>query len=833
MNTHQRIALLQRRTAEDVALLEAWLARDGARAGVATRALAGVLSRAERGQEVLRAALARPPVVGVVPADPRATEGFVGRLLERSARESRPQVTRHPRVLTTQLLARVGDGTAATALRLTAGAAPPPTDGHSVQLRLMSFTDAAYVLAQAAAWVWPEDLARPLDLGALRQLYADVGRSISTARTPGVSSRDIHALRERIEAAWPDAPFVRELAAHGYWSDLADVVGHLPAAARISALSLLWGARPELTARATLLNDALSRLGYAVEVSCTSDTLLGSGFAAPPLGTSSAMVRLGCAADDVVQTVGRLGHRSTVSRAALSVLVLEVVLPGAGPPLPRQPTADLVVFPPVPVRDAPSRGARDGAIGPALVRGKADVVLGAAIGTQDVTALVTVVGPATAGDDTLVEPIAAWIDRTQGTTPEARESAPTGIFVVAPASLAQHASSPRDAAADAVAAAIVGGIGADQAWPREWTPGEAFSNVHWYDDGGRSPVLEPSRPLRLDPTAPEEAGAASRPAIVERRWPLSLARFAAEAHPARWASDGGIDAIADAVAAVCRPEDRADQIRRRLAGIRRDLRARLLRRGANSDAGEVAALRHRAAVALQTRLRSGARAGRLGVVLASLSLRPGEARALAGKAARHEGGDVAGWQTVAPDGTGSELDMDQRFAADVIAYWCAALQSRVQCPSLARAAGIPERYLSDLADEVALAAERCDLVHELALELGRGRSDGWVAASPAALAATASMFVSTFLERLAVPGATGAARARIEHQPIARSPLALRSAVDPRTPPPPLSRIWPDGLRTLVDANAAPGLVRPLAETTPELIGAFAPSPLDSMETGL
>jgi hypothetical protein len=40
-------------------------------------------------------------------------------------------------------------------------------------------------------------------------------------------------------------------------------------------------------------------------------------------------------------------------------------------------------------------------------------------------------------------------------------------------------------------------------------------------------------------------------------------------------------------------------------------------------------------------------------------------------------------------------------------------------------------------------------------------------------------------------------------------------------------------LRTLVDANAAPGLVRPLAETTPELIGAFAPSPLDSMETGL
>lgn len=834
MNDHQRIGLLLRRSAEDVALLEAWLARDGARAGAATRALGGVLSQADRELELLRSALARPPVVGVVPADPRAACDFVGRLLERSAREARAQGPPHSRDITAHLVARIGDGTAATALRLPAVAPPPAADGHPVQLRLMSFADVAYLLARVAAWGWPEDLARPLDLDALRDVYTDVGRSISTARTPGLSSRDIHALRERIEAAWPDAPFVRELAACGYWSDLAEVVGHLPAAARISVLSLLWGARPELTAHATRLHDGLSRLGYAAEVSCASDTLLGIGSAAPPLGTSSAMQRLASAGDDVVRTVGRLGHRSTVSRAVLSVLALEVVLPGSGHPLPRQPAADLVVFPPVPVRDAPCPGARAAAIGPALVRAKAELVLGAAIGTHDVTALVAVIGPDASGDDTLADPIAEWIDRAQGTTPEARGNAPTGIFVVAPASLAARATSGRGASADAVATAIVDGIGADHAWPREWTPGEPFSNVHWYGDGGRSPIVEPTLSSSLDLTPSDRAGATSLSAYDERRRPRTLSETAAETVPiGRWASDSGIGAIADAIAALARPEDRADQIRRRLVGIRRDLRGRLMRRGLESDADEVAAFRRRAAIALKTRLRSSARAGRLGALIGTLSLQPGEARALAGKVARQGAGDGPGWQTVTPDGTGSEVAMDQRFAADVIAHWSAALHRRAQCPSLARAAGIPERHLSDLADELALAADRYDLVNELATELHRGRADRWSPASPAALAATASMVVSTFLERLAPPGTTGTLRSRNALPAIATSPLVPRAAVDARIAAAPLSSTWPAGVRALVDANAAIGRDRPLAETTPELAGAFAPSPLESMETGL
>lgn len=864
MNPRQSLALAVRQSTEQTAAARAWLDRQVGRDGPDRSGLRQALDFISGDLDLVQQAIDRPPVAGFIQASGTGQPALIERIL--SARGVRGADAEGPRRdLAGAVLATERSGGACAAARFSASAPPAGPDGFPVHLDLLGIADVAAILAMAYHAIVPDAREALPERARIAAVYDEAGRNLTAATIPGLTARDVLALGDHLSSLLPDSPALDLLTAYGYWDDLAEVASHLPAADRLSALSLLWGEHPGITRLAGELIEALSRVGFGTEIFCPREALVeqggGSGWPAPhprSILATATLLGFGDEADGQVRLVGLFGHRTTLPRATLAALAsrLTVVLPA--PPFAGAPTTDLLAFPSLAPAQPPWRlppAEERPRLLAAFARAKAAHLLERACRRHELTSLVVSMDPEAEADDALAPTLSAWIDLTQGATPAQRETSRTGLIVVATRTTGPEPSGRADRTDPAAAwrasleAALTEGIGGGLEWPSEWVPGQPFAGILLFQHEATRPS-----PGSLLPAVSVPADRHQGAKLLVRAAAAPdgrLARVASDADALEHAlasSDGGAGRIADAVAAVSGPAEKLRHLRRQVAGLRRALRAHLGRLGAGDDPDEAAYWRRQMAIVIDNRLGAVSARGRIGLLLEMLGI--GEAQLAAmfwqgrvrpaldgtgsdGKAFARGAGQ---WALSPPEAGGRARPVPEELAgiaARAIAAWSIAMRHKARSPRLAHEIGLSPSLLAQVVDEIVLGAERLGLERRLRSVLDQGFVGGATRDPELLVASSAGAVVNGFLARLdmessAAAGAIAVARNRIR-------PSALRDAGDARPagarPSKPLSTAWCEALARLIEGNVAAAEIGPSRTLVPELSGAMALVPLDNVET--
>ncbi len=886
MTPRQKLALDLRQTLEHTASVADWIASRRNTVGPATASLSQYLASLNADLGLIQQALDRPPALAILAGGGIDLPTLVGQIVAHAAQG--PDVEKRSRGAAAALMPGERAGGHLAVLRFSASAAlAAGPDEFPVAVNLLGLADIAAILVSCYYTIVPGARARAPDHQRLATVYADAGRSLSSATIPGLTDRDVSDLRENLAIAHPDSPALKVLSAHGYWEDLAAVAGHLPAAERLSVLALLWGEHAGLTRIAGQLSDALSRTGNVTEIFCPREALVhrasASGWPAPhPLSILAANTLLGLAdeADEPVRIVGRFGQRSALTRSVLSALAAEVTLPVPPPLLGLAPETDLLVFPPIaaphdfvlPAATAMSRAPSlpQPSLLRAFARAKAMHLLEQAIRRHELTSLLVAVDPDSPADDVLAAPIAGWIAHAQGPTAAARETNSPQLFIAAVRTLVVEERAHDPTAADEaargwgtrLASTLVDSIGGGFGWPLEWVPGQPFDNLYLHQQAS---TLRPAFPA-------ERATSMADPSEMRMGAKLMLRAVASMARHLRHlpheiatlehalaSTDGGLSLILEASIPLSDASQKHRQLRRRLAVARSSLHARIGPLVTNDADEDAIQWRRRAGTMLQYRVSGLAQRRQLGLLLDALSireselecaywrLRSGVARTPAHTSAATSYG-LKAWSSDLPETTVARPDAQEltALASSAIDTWCNAMHWTARSSRLAHELRLSSLLLDRIVGELTEGADRSGLGRRLRAVLDQAFSAGPSRQPERLFASCASAVINDFLARLSldavatVPSGGRAASPRTTTAygtSLARGPDPAISSHRPRpmlvqalSASRPLSKIWPDALAALIDGNiaavghgSAPGLPT-------ELASRLAPSPFDILE---
>lgn len=819
MTPSQAINLDVRQAVDRLAQIRAWLDRPRTALAPCQRALRDALDDIGTGYQSLDQVIDAQPVIAVlcdhrelatrvVSALTRAEPADSGGCGGEERRAGAPGGACDPgeqeaEILRRLLLGAIGSEPILAAVRCISSELQVAPRAYPFALGLIGLADMAAILVRMHQGMhdhaWQAGGAGGA-LARLQQVREDVGRRVQPASYPGFTEAQVSELRSMIEAVAGHAPRLRMLAAAGYWRDLMEVAAHVNDADRVRVLSLLWGEEAQLTLLLRSLLEASAAFGHASHVHVAREALIERDAATgwfvlhpDAILRPATLFRLGDGRDSAVRVVGRYGHPVDVARAVLAARVATVELPLASSTGAVVTPADILALPALPAAidprnsavwragTAPRSAFASGFIA-RFAEAKVRHLRACACRRREVTTLVACVDsdapsldPGIMSDEALPDLVSSFIESAQGSEPGVREGGRTRLFVLTtdggaaprharPEATPAAASGEGNADAQEVAARrrcerLLEAVAGDFSWPREWTPGQPFMRAYALgeDRAGEAGLYAGGVPSwsKIDADLmPRGIGSGSD------RQAMSAVRIQTRAEA---------DGLIAAIVAVSDSRAKEQRLRRDIAALDRQVRARLMRLEGEGMALWTEDWRRRVAAVLEYRLARIASERRLGLLLASLSIkecelvavfRTSEYAALDGRMAAPalpygiaegvaEDEDLVGGRESAVPRALSVALADQ-----AVNTWLASMRGRAADDSLTRRIGIARGLMDHLIDEIGVGAMRLGLHRRLAqiIEALVVRRHGGEAAFAGIIAAV----INGFVESLALAPHNGA-----------------------------------------------------------------------------
>lgn len=450
---------------------------------------------------------------------------------------------------------------------------------HPVAVRLLSHFDLVKILANTYFLDFKPAAEQDLSANEVNEALAQV--RARTKVIPGDSYANIDSEVENLRIYCKEHFGARktiDTLDGGYWGQLEELSPGLSFQDRTALYSFLWGKLPELTQIYTELYRALEGLGFAQEAYCKIDALVPKDKSILDVDTLKEIT----SPAGVVEVLGDNRKPYKLPRAYLTAIVAELLVQIKDQPRDYSAYTDILDFPGARSRKQYDRGG--GTIDDLFLRGKVGFLFDRYCERRELTTMLLCMQPGTQEVQSLPDMILNWIQSSHGRTAEERAKKHTALFFVFTKSDRRfEVSSGTEDLTDeeieevwsaAVKTALIDfyGIGEDP-WPKKWHPGQPFNNCFWlrspnvrayfmnYDDAGRETgVRDPGRIERYHRAYLSSATVQRHFADPEAAWSAVFTL-----------NDGGAKYLSDAIAPICRPELKREQISARLEKIRREL----------------------------------------------------------------------------------------------------------------------------------------------------------------------------------------------------------------------------------------------------------------------
>ncbi len=664
---------------------------------------------------------------------------------------------------------------------------PAGSPNAPVALRLLSQIDVVKILANTYLEDFdPAEVVIP-DLDQLTTALKALESAAGSGPQDGLQRDDIEELQDYFGRYFRGHALVQALPT-SFWERLADLAPRLPAERRAEAFAPLWGSVSALSGCCTLLLTALKQINFQGEVRAGIDALVPRETSIIDVRTLFTMNPTQPSGQTIALHNTSGGTLATLDRVVVTALVAEITVPLATNPWPFFDHTDLLDFPGARTReeisDAENFLKGPERLGRVFLRGKVAYLFQRYNAEQEISAMLLCVGPSNQEVQTLPRMVDDWIAGTAGPTPAERANVRCNMFLV----LTKFDSEFEEKAGEDVTsgqrwtarmqASLTDFFGKAYSWPHEWTPGKAFNNTFWlrnpsigfgavFDYEPQTDPNEPATEIGVAPRA-EAAVKVRRDAYVTNEL---VQRYFAD--PAKaWdealrANDGGISHLAAALAPVCDPHLKAQQVGGRSEAIASGVTARLrpfYHAGDATERIEQARVRGRAVAQLLAKCAAGQM---LGSLLRSLQVETDQVAAVywrqqndattgtapVGTATTHD--DYADFlmddtpaQAAAPVVTGPR-DSYEHLADLALEDWAGHMRSLAENEHAWIAFGMSAEQLLDLAGEIIQAARRLNLRDSIANTLRtRAGFQGRVGATEAKQVAIVEAMLNNFVYRL-------------------------------------------------------------------------------------
>jgi hypothetical protein len=451
---------------------------------------------------------------------------------------------------------------------------------HPVAVRLLSHIDLVKILANTYFLDFKPTAERELSANEINEALAQA--RARTQVTPGDSyagiDTEVENLRLYCKAHFGARKTIESLDG-GYWGQLEELSPGLSSQDRTTLFSFLWGKLPELTRIYTELYRALEGLGFAEEAYCKIDALVPKDKSILDVDTLKEIT----SPTGVVEVLGQNRKPYKLPRAYLTAIVAELLVQIKDQPRDYSAFTDILDFPGARSRKQYDLGG--GTIDDLFLRGKVGFLFDRYCEERELTTMLLCMQPGNQEVQSLPDMILDWIQSSHGWTAEERAKKHTALFFVFTKSDRRFevSSGTEDQTDDemeevwgaAVKTALIDfyGTGKDP-WPKKWHPGLPFNNCFWL----RSPDFRAYHLMNYDANGRETA--VRDPARIERYHRAYLASAIVQRHfadpEAAWSAlftlnDGGAKYLSDAIAPICKPELKREQISARLEKLRREL----------------------------------------------------------------------------------------------------------------------------------------------------------------------------------------------------------------------------------------------------------------------
>ncbi|MBS0560292.1 MAG: virulence factor [Proteobacteria bacterium] len=383
------------------------------------RMCVGVYGASQQGKSYLVSVLARPPGKSELRARFGAeTRDFVREINPQGGKESTGLVTRF--------------STEPSGAEMDAA--------HPVELLLLTELDFVKILANSFQSDFDQNNVRaPVPQGAAVRAVLAAAAASRQPRTlaPHLDDIALSDLSEYFQKNFRNR--WQELEPLRYWTQIIDLAPALPLPARAALFSVLWGGIEEFTTLYVLLVGALERLGHAAEAVTQMRALIPR--ATSIIDVATLEQQLGTRADeqDLLSVRPRgadgLGAPVDLPRATLTALIAELRITLDERPWPMFEHTELLDFPGARSRlkltelppDADDRARQ---VRQLLLRGKIAYLFQRYAEERELTAMLLCMGNKQNEVKDLGTLVRQWIELTHGATPAARRAVPGALFLV-------------------------------------------------------------------------------------------------------------------------------------------------------------------------------------------------------------------------------------------------------------------------------------------------------------------------------------------------------------------------------------------------------------------
>jgi hypothetical protein len=576
---------------------------------------AGVFGPSQAGKSYLVSVLARPGDRRLMAVFEGQDVDFIERINPEGGRESTGLVTRF-------------------SLR---GQPHPP--GFPVCLRLLSQVDVVKILGNSFFFDSEHDPKDEPDGEAIRSLLAKARNAAQPAPVDGLRTEDVWDVQDYFDDQFMGVPYCRAL--KPFWEEAAELAPRLRPADRAELFAVLWGGHAPFTALYRTLVEALGQLGFADQAFCPLEPAL------IPRETSiidvAMLAGLGQAGQDALAIRAMNGPEIRLPRPVITALTAELRIVLKERPWPFFEHTDLLDFPGArsrqPLRLAKYFQEKEDALAQTFLRGKVAYLFDRYVAEHELNSMLLCIDEKNQEVVTLPNMIDGWIARSHGKTPADRAKQGCVLFFVLTkfdmhfsAKAGEDPASYGTRFANRLQTSLLGFFGKVHDWPKEWTPGRPFRNCFWlrnpnypadaiivYDESKREVRF---REDRTDYIAQLEAAYLDVEQVrehfggkerAERAWTEALKL-----------NDGGVSFLADALAPVCNPEMKREQIVGQLADISRQMIGHLEPFYVPDDLDARLAQRRAVADAIVDELYRAADFGRFGYLLRAMQVAAGD-----------------------------------------------------------------------------------------------------------------------------------------------------------------------------------------------------------------
>ncbi|MGF7177633.1 virulence factor SrfC family protein [Azospirillum doebereinerae] len=479
--------------------------------------------------------------------------------------------------------------------------APYPTPrGFPVVLRLLREVDLVKILVNSflfdlAGTYEPRD---PLHVAWVDRLVDELEPLAGKTPAAGLRMEDVLELRGYFEESLPAHPYLQipELA-EAYWPAMERLLPLLGGGARVRALSPLWGNLPEFDSLFVELKGALDQLAHApaafAQMEAIRDTSAGVLHVdriyelSQSSGPGAQIVRLSLAD----------GTQVSLRKSVVTALTSELRVTLDRSPWPFLEHTDLLDFPGARSREDKTpekylrREVKPGERPPrenCLLRGKVAVLFDNYVADLDLNTMMLCVPDSNLEVAKLPELVEGWIAKTHGATAKERAGRKTSLLfcmtkcdrlfdLAAGAGMEQQIENRFDT-----------NFRSFPGWTTEWHPGAPFANSFML----RNPKAVEQQSIFVYDGPPTDRVVRDEAALTrdfETRLLPNFRRSLSENHLVRTHvaeldrkvdammafNDGGVSHLADALAPVCAPDLKHDQIRPRAEALAVELSTKL------------------------------------------------------------------------------------------------------------------------------------------------------------------------------------------------------------------------------------------------------------------